>query len=400
MGIRDLSKFIEPCGEIVHYKKFERKYIVVDAFQKIYKYCNSHSERQNMFNNHLKAITNCIHQLSSHNIIPIFVFDGASIHVKTQYKLRKSSDDDITKQNKSSKYKNTFKISPKQIKDCETLINYFGLQFIRAPFEADSQCAVMTYNDVSTVLTDDTDIMTFGSKSMLKMIQMQFVDTLKELFVEFLNTKPKSDEKYSIYEMMTIVNNRKYSDYIKNRVNIHVKYDLRTIYDFSSKETINFAVEYDKKNVFEYIKNKTNDILIKYHKPIIDEFTQDNFIELCILFGTDYQQKICNMSVNEIFEMYVLCDMNIEKCIEFIKIEKQFNVSEDYLDNFRDIKEYYHRASVIDPNTIDYNIYKPNECELYKYLMGYGFSYTQTTSIIKFYRDKYYNIKQLCECAD
>lgn len=399
MGIRELSKFIEPCGEIVHYKKYKMQYIVVDAFQKIYKYCNSRSDGQRMFNNHLKAIINCIHQLSLYNIIPIFVFDGASIRTKAQYKSKKCLDENVVKQN-NSKYKNTFKISPKQIKDCETLINYFGLQFIRAPYEADSQCAVMTHKNVSTVLTDDTDIMTFGSESMLKMIQIHIVDTLRELFTDFLKVIPKSDEKYSIHEMMVIVNNRKYFDCIKNRVNIHIKYDSQTIRDFSSKDIINFAVEYDRKNVFEYIKNKTNDILTKHNRPLIDDFTQDNFIELCILFGTDYQQRICNMPTDEIFEMYILCDMNIEKCVEYVKTTKQIDVPQDYLEKFQYIKEYYHRASVIDPNDIDYNIYKPNEYELHKYLTCYGFSFTQTKSIIKSYKDKYQYIKQLCDNID
>jgi hypothetical protein len=250
----------------------------------------------------------------------------------------------------------------------------------------------MTHKNVATVLTDDTDIITFGSKSMLKMIQLQFIDVLKELFNDFLEMKPDQSLCYSISDMMIIVNKKKYYTCVQNRVNINFKYDVQTIYEFGTSDVINFAVEYDRDSVFQYLKDKANDILRLNEKALIDVFTQDNFIEMCILFGSDYQQKICDMTVGEIFEAYILSDMCIEKCIEYIESKKNIKISIDYIETFNSIKEYYHKASVINPEDIDYNIYKINECELFKYLANYGFPYARVSSSIKLYKNDFNNI--------
>lgn len=39
MGIQGLNKLIAPAGKLVSYHDFNNRYVVVDAFQKIYRYC-------------------------------------------------------------------------------------------------------------------------------------------------------------------------------------------------------------------------------------------------------------------------------------------------------------------------------------------------------------------------
>jgi 5'-3' exonuclease len=401
MGIRELSKFIEPCGEIVHYNKFQMKYVAVDAFQKIYKYCNSRdekiSEQSGEYNNHLRAIINCVSQLIKHKIIPIFVFDGASIAIKAQFKQKKNIETQIREdkiantkniQNEQIHKKNTFKISPKQIKECETLINYFGLQFIRAPFEADSQCAAMTFKKVESVLTDDTDIMTFGSKSMLKMMQLQFVDTVRKLFNEFLATKPNVTEMYSISDMINVVD-KNYSLLIKNKINIEKKYCFDTIKEFSSYDSINFAIEYEKTNILEFLKSKANAILEKNGSKLIDNFTQSNFIDMCILFGSDYQQRICNATTEKIFNMYIMSGFDVVSCVKYVNANFPVKLEDDYLQVFKDIKEYYENATVIEPTTINYQIYRPDENMLFKYMREFKFPHSHIINVINSYKKSF-----------
>ena len=430
MGIKELTKFIEQCGVLVSYDEYSNQYVAVDAFQKIYKYCvvrgngNTDSNGENdmcniqnsakmTFNKHLRAIMNCINQLIKFKIIPIFVFDGSSITSKIKNKItceqnKKTTsitDQLYTKSDttsiKNEQIKKVFKISPQQIKECEILISHIGIPYVRAPFEADSQCAAMTMKTcnagIKTVITDDTDALVFGSRSILRMLPMTMVDSMRKLFSDFIKTSPNPDYEYSIHDILErnkIYGNciTNYGDIIfklQNKLNINIKYSYKTIVKFSDMYAINFAIRYDIDDVLQFLKNRANNILIKNQKNIINEFTKTNFIDMCILFGTDYLPRIANMCVNDVFKHYVMSDFDI---VKFVNTLENKHIPSNYLTTVDDVREYYMNASVIDPNTIDMTIYKPQDNEIYNQLQNSGFSYSFISNNLKNYK---YNFSYL-----
>lgn len=429
MGIKELTKFIEPCGVLVSYDEYGNQYIAVDAFQKIYKYCVVRGDdlqqgEKAIFNKHLRAIMNCINQLIKFKIIPIFVFDGSSITSKIKNKIingqnKKTTDiintpntnSDIKQDNtcvKSEQIKKIFKISPQQIKECEILISHIGIPYVRAPFEADSQCAAMTMKtcsaNIKTVITDDTDALVFGSRSILRMLPMTMVDSIRMLFSNFVKSSPDPKCEYSISDILeknrntndttkNMINCNDYVHKLQNKLNIDIKYKYETIVKFSDMSMINFAIRYDIGDVLLFLKARANTILSKNNKTTIDEFTRENFIDMCILFGTDYLPRIASICVNEVFKHYVLSDFDI---VKFVDTLENKHIPLNYLEAVNDVREYYMNASVIDPNTIDMTIYKPQESELYNQLQSSGFSYSFISNNLRNYK---YNFSYLAHSS-
>lgn len=403
MGIKELTKFIEPCGVLVSYDEYSNQYVAVDAFQKIYKYCivredTRYSEKL-IFNKHLRAIMNCINQLIKFKIIPIFVFDGSTITSKINNKIISEQNKKVTNISETDiKQANTciiskkkiFKISPQQIKECELLISYIGIPYIRAPFEADSQCAAMTMKTCSTkiktVITDDTDALVFGSSSILKMLPISLVNSIRMLFSNFIKLSPNPLCEYSIYDILDRTNENYMTDKLQNKLNINIKYNYETIVKFSDMSNINFAIRYDIDDVLLFLKMRANNILSQHNKDTINEFTRTNFIDMCILFGTDYLPRIANIYVNDVFKHFVMSEFDI---VKFVSTLENTHIPINYLEIVNDVKEYYTNASVIDPNTIDMTIYKPQDNEIYNQLQNSGFSYSYISNNLRNYKDNF-----------
>lgn len=336
MGVRGLYQLIAKCGRLVLYEQFAYKYVAVDAFQKIYKYCNMQHSYASEKNMHLYSIINSINHLLMYNIIPVFVFDGTALHYKTKHK-------GVTT---TAKYR----ISPTQIKECEKMIKLMGLKSLRAPFEADSQCAAMTMDScetpVSTFITDDTDALAFGAKSILRMIPINIVVLIKNVCRKFLLTKYDPNVQYSFHDVLTKLNMCDQCCNLQTYLDIRYKYDIMIFKKINNSNDINFAIQYTLDDVLKYLNSLT---------PVWGrkQFTYSNFIELCILCGTDYQLRLVKDSNEQIFKDYVACQYDLEKYFALKNLPKA------YLSKIKEIKNYYENASVIDPNTLDFTVDEP-----------------------------------------
>ena len=402
MGIRELMRFIEPCGVIAPYDDYRGQYVAIDAFQKIYKYCNSKENIQELdhkkvYNRHLKAIINCINQLLKFNITPIFIFDGSTIPTKIKNKEKMNEKLEQTKNmcaTNTNMKRNIFKISPQQVKECEILLNNIGIPYLRAPFEADSQCAALTTNTtpmpVKTVITDDTDALVFGSHSILRMLPIYMIDNLRELIANFLSKCPNVEKTYSVNDIINVCGNiEEYYKKFKGRLNMDIKYKYDIIVKFGDMNNINFALCYRIDDILNHLKEKANKILANHGMRSINSFTVKNFVDMCILFGTDYLPRISNMCVNAIFERFIMSEMDTTKFVEgFDCIQSP----DEYLENIEDVRDYYTNASVIEPSTIDMTIYKPSESDIYNQLIASGFSYSFVINNTKIYKNNFNNM--------
>lgn len=427
MGVRGLSKLIAPCGKLVSYDEYTGQYIAVDAFHRIYKCCSMKDMGDpNYKYAYIRSILSCITHLTQFGIAPIFVFDGMSLYFKTKYKesQKKRCDvkfdnnaesvnsetmlgEDVQRVSQSHYEKPIFKITPQQIKECEELISMLGLPCVRAPHEADSQCAAMTLtkckNPVSVVLTDDTDALVFGAKAILKMLPMKMVNLLRDIFNEFIATINISHtHKYSIIDILRHLNKTHLAGKISQEIDVYVEYDILTIRNFCDRSLVHFAVRITLDDVLKFLDTKSQQKIRNSelsNKPFRN-MTHDDFINLCLLLGTDYSHRIYNASVEKIFEIFVDCDYDMPKIMETISMKAEYNKTfdchekKDIIDiseNFelhqriKTVRNYYEYASVIDPNRIDMTIYKPNYEIFQKFLEYIGMDHIFVTSIIRKY---------------
>ena len=200
----------------------------------------------------------------------------------------------------------------------------FGFLSIQAPEEADSQCAALNVSTfVDAVVTEDMDVLAFGTNKML----------------------------------------RKFSN--KNKV-----------------------LEIDLKTILKEMK-----------------FNKEQFIDVCIILGTDYCKPIKGLNINTIYEIYTKCGNMIEFVNELSKInieltaigkEEKYKIPKNFITRWKIAKEYYMTsASVIDPaEFVDNKLKKlkglqywskPNKDKLIEFLCGDNeFDINKITHIIDY----------------
>jgi flap endonuclease-1 len=116
--------------------------------------------------------------LLNKGIIPVYVFDGKPPELKRKVldlrkNIRKKAEEKLalaqSEEDKIKYFKRSVIITKKHLEDCRELLDYMGVPYIDAPEEADSQCAWLAKNNlVDAVLTEDMDILTFGSPYIIR----------------------------------------------------------------------------------------------------------------------------------------------------------------------------------------------------------------------------------------
>ena len=223
-------------------------------------------------------------------------------------------------------YKRSFNISEDHIVDAKKIMELFGFLGIQAPEEADSQCAALNVsNFVDAVVTEDMDVLAFGTDTML----------------------------------------RKFSN--KNKV-----------------------IEIDFKKILAEMK-----------------LNKEQFIDICIILGTDYCKPIKGLNVNIIHDVYTkhgnmedfikeLSDINTDLIAKGEEIK--YKIPKNFMTRWKIAKEYYmHSAFVIDPaeftsNKIMVKNYwsKPNKKKIIDFLCGEkDFDVTKVTNIVDYVIKRY-----------
>lgn len=281
MGIKNLLKFLSNYEGIIkeiNDDDFKKQKVAIDISIILYKVIiairNTGADLTNKKGevvSHILGLFNKTIYLLKKNIIPIYVFDGKAPDLKSKV-IQERKDikkkaweklETITNEKDKIKYfKRTVSISWKQLEECKELLSLMGIPYIEAPEEADSQCAWLVKNGfASGVLTEDMDILTFGSKK--------------------------------IY--------RNLGSYKKQTLEINL-----------------------------------DDILDKI------DLDYNQFIELCILFGCDYCDRVKDITPSELYKVYFE-HKDINKTLDFLKKGK-YNVPE--IDNIDVIKEYFKNPPV------------------------------------------------------
>jgi len=190
MGIKNLYKFISGYQDIIKPTSINNycgKKIAIDISILIYQIiisirCTGSDllDKEGNIISHIIGLFNKTLTLLENGIIPIYVFDGVPPKIKHQtlknrkiFKLKAIEKlSELSDFNDKLKYlKNSVFVNKKQIDECKELLQYMGIPYIDAKEEADSQLSYLCKNGlVHAVLTEDLDILTFGSPRIIKNI--------------------------------------------------------------------------------------------------------------------------------------------------------------------------------------------------------------------------------------
>ena len=304
MGIKCLLKFINE--EKIKNENFKNKKIAIDISILIYKIVISirssgadYTNQRGEITSHILGLFNKTIELLHNKIIPVYVFDGKPPELKNKTledrkNIRKKALEKMilaeTEEEKIKLFKKSTSISKEQWDQCRDLLNLMGVPYINAPEEADSQCAYLAKEGfVDAVLTEDMDILTFGSPKIVRNLTSHKTETT-EIILE---------------------------------------------------------------NVLKKL-----------------ELNQEQFIDFCILLGSDYCPGIPNLKPDEILE-YFKKNKNIKDTLELMK-KDNIKIPTDF--NYEETKEYFLNPTVSKVEESDIKIKKPDTEKLIKKLVNeYGF---------------------------
>ena len=150
-------------------------------------------------NSHLHIIFYKTLSYIKNGILPVYVFDGKPPDIKSKVlnerrnnrekAKEKLKDINITDDERIKFEKRTITISNRQIKECFYLLKIMGIPYIKAPEEADSQCAAMAmFGSVDAVASEDMDLLAFGTPILLRNLstkkqvtEINLLEAIKEL---------------------------------------------------------------------------------------------------------------------------------------------------------------------------------------------------------------------------
>jgi flap endonuclease-1 len=188
MGIKNLLKFLSEKPNIVkkiNLNDYHGKKIAIDIsiliYQVVISIRNSGADLTNKngdMTSHILGLFNKTINFLEKGIIPVYVFDGKPPELKkkvidTRKNIKKKAIEKLqeatTKEDKIKFLKRSVTITRTQMNQCRELLKIMGIPYVDAPEEADSQLSYLCReNMVHAVLTEDMDILTFGSPRIIR----------------------------------------------------------------------------------------------------------------------------------------------------------------------------------------------------------------------------------------
>jgi len=347
MGSKGFWSFLNSIVKRVELSKLKGKPLLIDINLYLYKHIIGikkngtdiiNKKGENI--NHILSIYNIIKNFIIAGIYPICVFDGKAPFIKNnvvEKRRTNSQKSNILISNISDSnseyikhFKRSFVINKEIIDECKIFLKMCGIPYIESAGEADEQCAALSYyckDLISGILSEDSDIFMFGGTILYKDIDL-YENTISELSI---------------------------------------------------------------KDILEYLQNKADDIYIKNNlsKEI---FTFNNMLDFSIILGNDYTNGIRynikkdnkefinndtsfqNISREEIFNQFILCDKDIDKLItklynyNEIKGVIIYYIPAQFKQVYEETIYNYKNPFVLQPEDIDINMKKIDTNKLTSYL--------------------------------
>ena len=308
MGIRGLNTFIKKiCPEAINncnIDKYNGKIFGIDASILLYKYRHISNLDENLTNSHIIGFLNRIKYYKNCNIIPVFIFDGVppeqkKLTLKKRQNIKKkiyekieilqdihaSSEIEQEEINKEicKLSCQIINVTKNHISDVKKLLNLLQIDYYDAPDEAEKYCVFLQKNNIiDYIVTDDTDVFTFGGINILKSSIKNYI---VEIDIKLL--KDKLEYNHDKFIDFCILSGCDYLPYIPNLA-------INTVYTLFKKYN----------NIEDIIK------LNKYNFP--EEYNSKELSEVRKIFKEFNYEKPCNLNKNLINkeELKVFLEIN------------------------------------------------------------------------------------------
>ncbi|GLJ44125.1 hypothetical protein SUGI_0920180 [Cryptomeria japonica] len=187
MGVKDLLKQMKPYIQTAHIKKYAGKRVGIDAYSWLHKgayscsmeICQGGANARNSRLPYLQYCMNRINMLRYYNVVPVVVFDGGRLPSKAateEERQRRRGANLEQAQAKLSEgdingaiefFQRAVEITPFMADELIQILKTEGVEFVVAPYEADSQLAYLSMLDpkkggLEAVISEDSDLMAYG----------------------------------------------------------------------------------------------------------------------------------------------------------------------------------------------------------------------------------------------
>lgn len=331
MGVTGFRKFLTYIGTDItssaSINTISCDRIVIDGTQRLYKQCiGRRSNGHDMYTSDGKSITHLYAMFTfaigmlEMGIKQVYVFDGKSPiekgdvieerkAIKTKAQNAYENTSDKTSPDAIKNFKRSFHLKQDEIADCMKILKFMGIPYIIAPGEADQQCAMVSNYYKMNVMTDDSDILVFGGNQIV------------------------------------------------------------TNFSFKTKQVNNISRE----DILTHMLEKANAILTANNMDNIMNITHDNFVDFCILMGTDYKNKknhykIIGIQQDKLFELFVVNNFSIEKLVDILKQDENVKIPENFVEIWQDVKKVYNHSTFTNPQNINVHMEQPQIKELIDFL--------------------------------
>jgi 5'-3' exonuclease len=337
MGINGFWIFLNDIVKKIDIDKIKFKPLIIDINLYIYKYViGLRNNVNNKYPNsiHIYALYRILRMLLNYNILPICIFDGKTPKLKQdsvnrRKQLSHNANEKIVSNNLNpnlnlnqyiKNYKKSFVLTYDMIEECKIFLDHTGLPYVESIGEGDPQCAALSHyysNSITGVLSDDSDIITYGSKILFKEID------------------PETN-------IITYISQQSIIEYLQNKTN--------NIRKENNLESLTF----------------TFDAFIDFTIVLGNDYAN----------GIRSSQKICR---EELFKLFVLNDLDINKLILYIyKINTNYEkilyyIPENFLEKYSEIKKLYLNVEIINPSNINIHMSNPNLTKLKDFLTTHNF---------------------------
>jgi len=287
MGIKNLLKFLSEQPDLIkkiNLKEYYGKKIAIDIsillYQIVIAIRNSGADLTNNkgeITSHILGLFNKTINFLEKGIIPIYVFDGKPPELKRKVidarkQVKKKAIEKLqnvkTEAEKIKYLKRSVYITSKQLDQCRELLRLMGIPYVDAPEEADSELAYLCReNMVYAVLTEDMDILTFGSPRIIRNLSSNKKPPIE---IELSSTLDKLNINYEQFIELCILFGCDYCQHFNNITNTKI-YDTYIKYNNIEKTIEKLKIDgYNIPDNFEYKEAKQ--YFINYNNsPVLPE---------------------------------------------------------------------------------------------------------------------------------
>jgi exonuclease-1 len=252
MGIQGLLPVLKEIQSPIDLSQLSGESVAVDAYVWLHKGAFSCAFELATGKPTLKYVDYCmrkVNQLKQNRIWPIIVFDGGKLPMKKRTEVErhqirtermKKGKEMLEKGDKTKAceyFQTSIDITPEMAYEWIKVLRKEGVEYVVAPYEADAQLAYLSKQGiVSAVISEDSDLLTFGCKRVIYKLGADGKGT--EIKLENLgNIKGMEFWDHSRFRQMCILAG---CDYLKSPPGIGVKTAMKNLYKCDAYSVLNY----------------------------------------------------------------------------------------------------------------------------------------------------------------